>query len=90
MGIINPAMRSHEEQERMRAEDPKEIKKGISDIGAKLDDILGKENYVIDRDGKITPTRKASVGPKEESAVKELEPSLRQLYADLKRVSERT
>ena len=85
----NPAGEQHEEQERIRwAEET--LKREIEQIAAQLNDILGRENYVIDRDGNITPTRNASMSPKEEDVVKNLEIRLRQLYADLKKVSGRT
>jgi len=88
MPTNNPSGEQHEEnaqQERMEWAE-KTLKQQIEGIVASLNDILGKENYVIDREGNVSFTRGASVEPKEESAVKDLEVRLRQLYADLKKI----
>ncbi|MFA5413006.1 MAG: hypothetical protein WC348_00465 [Patescibacteria group bacterium] len=87
----SPSSEQHEEQERIKwAEET--MKREIEQIAAQLNDILGKENYVIDREGKITPTRQGDLKlePKESELVEQLEKRLRQVYGDLKKVHKST
>lgn len=82
-------MEQREEQERMRAEDPEAMKQEIREIGTALDNLLGKENYVVDREGKVTYTQNDLLGEKETNVMKDLERRLKEAYANLKRINER-
>ena len=83
----NPAGEQHEEQERIHVE---MLKKEVRTIGEKWDSLLGKENYVIDKEEKIAITRHATASPQEEDWVDELEGRLQGIYTELKGIKERT
>ena len=101
----NPSLREHEDQERMHAEELKasrektgeitikgheELRKEIKDINAELANLLGQENYIVDREGNVTYTASELLGREKEDQIKVLQSRLKDAYAELKKIKERT
>jgi hypothetical protein len=87
MSINNPSLREHEEQERMGAE---ALREEIKDINAQLANLLGQENYIVDREGNVTYTSNELLGREKTDQVEVLQSRLKDAYAELKKIKERT
>lgn len=87
MAINNPAGEAWIEQQRMHAE---KLRAEIKDINAELANLLGAENYIVDREGNVTYTSTELLGGVKMGQMKALESRLKDAYAQLKETRERT